>query len=320
MDILQTKEADSKLIRVLSLNTWLLKTPIGLNLVNHVEERLKILPAKIHELNPDIISFQEVWNYRHRQFLVHELKKYGYEYHAYRADVNGRLNPLEIVRSGFGNGLLIFSKFEMAPEIEQLRFSTFTRADERAVMKGAIKSRIKIPSLGWVDFFNAHLGAVSFDKHSQEYNKSHQMARLQQARELTEFIGTQASQIQIAALDLDVHYHQFQNGRYIEKLTPEYELLTQQIPLLDTYREKHGFAETPHWTFSSSNPYVSGGHFSHVPNEVIDYIFVNKNPKLKPIESKLVFTEPLQVGEGKRMPQMLSDHYGVFTTFEMKGA
>ncbi len=310
--------ANKRTFKVLSFNTWLLKTPFGFSIAEHVDARAQLIPSAIATLNPDIISLQEVWSTEHRDQLIRDFQKLGYPYAAFRADTNTLLNPLEIVRAKFGNGLLIISKYEIHSEVLQLRFQTHTRADERAVIKGAILARILVPGLGWMDFFNSHLGAVTFDKHSHEYYPKHIRNRFAQAQELSHFLLThKKNDFCIGALDLDGHYHVYEKGNYTGKLSDDYHLFTSQekgMDFIDVHRHVHGIDNTPHWTFDKKNPYVSGGYFSHAPNEVIDYIFVNRNQKIIPVHSEIVFQEP----QGREKPHMLSDHYGVLATFEIR--
>lgn len=359
--------------KVLTFNTWMLRTPIGLDIAEDIDERARLLPEKCAATGADVILFQENWDPVVRSILKRELARLGYPYEGARADVPVQTRVLgmtsitaaaaplvaahqsraRISRRGFlkggalllgtvglnaagagsmaldsfrrsmGNGLQIFSRYPLGPT-EQFCFSTFTRADEATVIKGAIKASVAVPGLGDVDCYTTHLGAVSFDAKNRRENATQCAARLAQARELAQwFQRTRVSPIAVFGGDFNMHYFQYLDGRYTDRLAEEYVIFTRELGLRDTYRELHGWQEPPAITDDIRNPYKARGHFEDSPDSVIDYVFVTPTPRLVTVASEVVFQEPITDYECRRhrmrrRPERLSDHYGVLTTFEIR--
>jgi endonuclease/exonuclease/phosphatase family metal-dependent hydrolase len=78
---------ERKTIRVLTLNTWMLRTPFGLDIAEDIDERLRILPDKVASTGADWIAFQENWDPRIRKTLVQEMRRRGYPYEASHGEV-----------------------------------------------------------------------------------------------------------------------------------------------------------------------------------------------------------------------------------------
>ncbi len=322
-------------IKVLTFNAWLLHGPFGINLSKEPSERLKIMGDTLSSAGADIIALQEVWGSRFRNRLIKDLKKNGYPHIAYKK-ITTPLNIIlgyqrwyfpffDFMRTFFGTGLMIASKFPIKNSIRNLVFKDRTKWDEIFVEKGALKIEIEIPQIGRIDVVTGHLGALTFYPNKKKYEKTHLDARHRQTIELAQWIKeTSKNSNLILAIDLNCHYHQFQSDPQIEKkFTNEYLLLTSKggLDLIDTFTHMNGFQDPPCWTFAQKNLYVQAGYFKRVPEVVADYIFLSSNSNLACKEAKIVFDEPIprfrKTKNNKATLLMLSDHYGVMTTFEL---
>lgn len=231
-----------KQIKVLSFNAWLVIPPcmaftsICLKLSADVETRIALMPDMISGTGADVIGFQEVWNFRQRQYLIEELRKRGYTYAVFSNDIadnnllnshtyktlgdivtdafDRSLNPIEAVRGNMGNGLLVVSKYKLG-KVTQLRFSEYSRGDEITIIKGAIRTGVEIPGYGWVDIVNAHLGAVGEDLNKEgrfvEYDPAQLSIRQNQSYELAQWMKRlgydNPNRKLIMISDLNSHYH-----------------------------------------------------------------------------------------------------------------
>jgi endonuclease/exonuclease/phosphatase family metal-dependent hydrolase len=369
-------------IKVLTFNAWLVVTPVGLTFSKDIDTRIELMPDKIAETGADIIGFQEVWNVDQRDYLISELKKRGYPFSAYSSETEKRnllegntyqtigdvvkdafdespLNLIEAIRRKMGNGLLIVSKYKLSVRVDQLRFSDYTRGDEFAVIKGAIRTQVEIPSYGWVDLVNAHLGAVGeqLDENGRfyDYNDSQIAERHDQSYELAQWLNKlgykDSSRRLIMTVDLNSHYNpwnpklhsydtSFSSVEYATYAKSDSTILPIWNPLgqrkcpqgsftsndachpriafnfLDTYKTINGYTKTDFSFDKKNNPYASGGYFSGIPPEFIDYIFVNSSKYFHVLDSSMVFTEKLSDTVGQ--PTFLSDHYGIITTLELE--
>ncbi|MGZ3699329.1 MAG: endonuclease/exonuclease/phosphatase family protein [Bdellovibrionota bacterium] len=280
-----------KELRVLTLNTWMLKLPMGLGVAKDIPERLARMPDEIAATHADLIGLQEVWDPKIRAELVAALALRGYPHHAYLEN-----NPFSLLRGLIGNGLLVVSKFPIRPSTHQLVFADYTRTDEYFAMKGAILVQVEIPGVGLVDFYNAHLGAVSFNEKRRLYDADHVRARYRQFEELVAWIGrTKGKGIVFLAADLNTHFQDWTGEGFGEALSPEYQMLLAA--------GFHNPMERREWTYDMRNPYASEGVFKNLPSEVEDYVFVSGMAKIS-AESQVVFRE-----------KPISDHYGVLTRF-----
>lgn len=314
-DFLHYIEA-KKTFSVLSFNTWLLKTPFGVSLAKDIEARLELIPEEVAKLNTDVAALQEVWNPAHRQALKTAFAKQGYVFCAENFEASDSFHPLSAVRAKFGNGLMIFSKFPLRENTRRIVFSERTRPDETFVNKGAIHTQVFIPHIGkWVNLFNSHLGAISFDQKSQSYDQNHLNLHCAQTKQLLNFVAQEDQAPSILAMDFGVHYFEYEGG-HLDRFTEAYGLLksfSEKNDFQDTTAHLNSSYENPAYTFRKANPYVAAGHFGHCPDEVLDYVFASKNSDFSAIESKVVFQD-LVSSRAQSLP--LSDHYGVLTTFE----
>jgi len=199
-----------------------------------------------------------------------------------------------------------------------MRFSSFTRLDEVLAAKGCIKTRVKHPIAGWIDIYNSHLGAVSYDQKNKIYNSVQSHIRLQQNNELIDWLRkTRSSEKLIITVDLNLHYKKYNDGTYHDELSEGYKFLTEADPhglgLVDTYLAKNGMTEPAHWTINSNNPYVAKGFFGKNPDAVTDYIFISSSKSFRPYTSYLVFNDSTE-----KENSFISDHYGIISEISLQ--
>lgn len=324
----QTIQAnDSQQIKVLAFNAWALRTPIGLELSKDLDVRLPLIPQKICELGVDIVGFQEVWDQSDMQFLVEKLKSCGLNYSAYDEsafhDGPRTSNPLaQILGRTMGNGLLLVSRYPLSnvvlnEPIQKMSFTDATRLDEIVTNKGAIKTRVQLPKLGWIDLFNSHLGAITFDHDTKSYDSGNLDDHYLQAQELAQWYPQVRSRLEnIFITDLNLSYFEYhsENG-YTNNFSSPYKLMLS-LGLRDAFADiRPRRNDILDFTFDSKNPYVSSGYFGH--DEAIDFIFINQQSRLKPIQAEIVFNTPYDEIKTNEIPGYLSDHYGVLVTFEI---
>jgi endonuclease/exonuclease/phosphatase family metal-dependent hydrolase len=306
-------------LRILTLNTWMLRMPFGFDIAEDIDERLQLLPDKVAGTGADLIAFQENWDPGIRRTLIGEMCRRGYPFEISAAGYD----PLA---RGLGSGLQIFSRYRLETSA-QLRFRDFTRFDESLVSKGALKAIVSVPGVGPIDFITAHLGAVTHDRRRGEDRPNHRAARLRQMDELTAWIeSSRSSPVVLLAGDFNADYREFRAGRYTETPSREYQCLVGTPPhglgLRDCYAEVHGRSGEAAVTDDNRNPYKRRGYFQNAPDAVIDYVFVSPQGTARPVAAQVVFQEAITDDEVaryrlRRRPERLSDHYGVLVTLAL---
>jgi endonuclease/exonuclease/phosphatase family metal-dependent hydrolase len=320
-------------LKVLTFNTWLLDIPIGpfgirSDVAHDLEERRNILPRFLAETDADIIVLEEVWSQKSKQQIAADMRRLGYPYCAY----THLSSWFPLIELEMGDGLLVLSKFPISKNVQSFSFSQATQRIERFSHKGALKLLIKHPSLGWIDFYASHAGAVDFE--NGDYQPEQVTIHSQQISELTQWIQkTRSHAISILGADLNMHYQKWMNHQFVPQFSDDYLILTRaacgnETRLQNSYLQTHHQTarEIPDYTFTQSNPYVDHGFYDSLPNEVEDYIFICENPWVKPLASREVFQEPITAERLHQMgfkldsiPLRLSDHYGVLSTFQIPG-
>lgn len=289
-----TPKEGSGRFSLLTFNAWCLRTPFGLDFAADIDERVRMIPERLAAHGADVVAMQEIWNAGVRSRLIADLRRHGYDHFAHRARTRPGLDPLEFVRGGMGNGLLVATRLRLDPTVEQLRFSRFTRLEEVFVMKGAIRVKIRLPDTGWTDLVVSHLGAVSYDQRRARFHVAESSTRLRQARELSAWLGPGSLSRTLLAVDLNA-----------SRTSPEYRLLVGpgEGRLVDCHARAGGAKGC---TFGPDNPYMAAGRFGHLPAEAVDFIFASPDLGARAVRSRIVFTGTPH----------LSDHFGVMTWFE----
>jgi endonuclease/exonuclease/phosphatase family metal-dependent hydrolase len=301
--------SEAREIRVLSFNAWFLRIAGVVKISKDNEQRLASMPDELAASGADIIALQEVWNSFERNALKKAMYERGYHYVAEKNDLSCLW---------FGNGLLVFSRYEMSPIVDYTVFSDYTLCEEYFTMKGAIRAQINVPDLGWIDFYTTHLGAISFDESTSNFNQKQQQVLLGQAQEFIDFFHkTRSHPIQIVAGDMNEHPFKWDPAttQYNQENSGVYQLLIKEGALEDTFWSKRHPHEAAYTFDKDRNPYVSGGAFSGSPSMYIDYIFIGgESSSISTVDSQIVFEKPILTAEDGR-EIFLSDHAGVLTTF-----
>jgi endonuclease/exonuclease/phosphatase family metal-dependent hydrolase len=84
-------------IKILNLNTWLLRVPLAGDLARDIEARANMIPDKAAATGADVICLTEVWDAELRRQIIRDLGKRGYTYTAYRkgSPAEGELTRIE---------------------------------------------------------------------------------------------------------------------------------------------------------------------------------------------------------------------------------
>jgi endonuclease/exonuclease/phosphatase family metal-dependent hydrolase len=314
--------AEAKSLKILTYNVWMVQLPFELG-SKDINARTAAIPHYAAQTGADIIALQEVWPDHRKISLARIFKKLGYPYSYFEGQNSTTF------RGMIGNGLFIVSKYPMFvakdPKQRLLTFSSYTRTDEYPTYKGALRVKIQVPELGMIDFYNAHLGAVTFDTDKKTFDSEETRSREIQAWELYQFIqSTKSSEEVIVAADLNTHYKLFSNSKYTENYATDYTHLTclgassaQCLNLRDTYREKNAEAERAATFDTANNIYAGpGGYFENEPPGMIDYIFVSRSKRFSVASSTLALNESVVI-PARKDAKPLSDHYGVLTTLDL---
>lgn len=313
-----------KTLIILSYNVWMLDAPFQLGALD-VKARAAAMPQALSATGADVIAMQEVWSPKHKILFTEEFKKLGYNYSFYE---NG---PSRFwLRGFFGNGLLIVSKVPLIkPESKSERvmsFSHYTRLDEYFAGKGALRVDLQIDTANTISFYNTHLGAVSFNPLTRDYNSRHESARQQQAKELFSFIKSTHQQNPIILVgDFNAHYKIFSEDQLSHSYRPDHLSLTTHpysqdaLALVDSFHSHNGELTGQYSHGAEKNPYVNHApvYRFRVPQRTLDYIYVSKNEKLEIAHSEILMTENVLIpGRSQELP--LSDHFAILTRINLR--
>ena len=273
-------------------------------------------PRFTRESTQDIVTFQEVWHFELREYLIWEMKNRGYLYSADNTGVGVQTVPP--ARGILGNGLLIVSRYPLIGGTDRFDFSTFTRPEEYFARKGAIHTVVRLPDFEDVDVYAAHLGAAQFDDGQRDFNSQEENGIYVQSKELGSFIeSTHHSSAVVLGVDMNSHVFKYSNveQRYTQEPSRPWEFLVNGLGLLDTMNSLLGPEAGTQPTYTKLNPYVANGIFKNQPSECGDYVFFSqekRSPRLVLKKSQIVFDQP--VGPDK---VYLSDHFGVLSSFRV---
>lgn len=307
-------------IKVMTFNAWLM--PSYLKVSQDSVLRRSQMPASFEASGADIIALQEVWTRDDQDFLISEMSKRGYPYSARVS--SGEYWYMRFAKGFLGNGLLILSRYEIRNPERIFLFSRHTRSEEYFAAKGVMRVEIKLPEVDWVDFYNAHLGAIYFDHSRHDWIQDHVESNFQQGREMLQFIqDTKTSPVQMVAGDFNLHPDAWDpevRDFSRTKSSHLYALLTEMgsagFPVFyDTF---HAFYPrgSGHFTYDQRrNSYVGVWPHQDEPSIFCDYVFINRDQKVLEMQgSKLAFDEPYRHEGGGSY--FLSDHFGVLSTFD----
>jgi len=187
-------------LRVLTMNVWGLKF-----LSDHRAERMPAIGARLAQLKPDLIGFQEAFVKADREVLLTALSMAGLVHHRY-------------FPSGFvGSGLLVVSRYP----IEEAFFRRYTAGGKAYRVdhgdwwagKGVCLIRIRLPgSVGYIDFFNTHA-------HASYGEAMYDPVRQSNMEDLAAFIARAATGTSPALVvgDFNVKRHEQQYRTLVER-------------------------------------------------------------------------------------------------------
>lgn len=316
-------------LKVLTYNTWLLPEFLeATSTVKDTDLRVSNMPEHLAKSGADIIALQEVWTPCAASSLIGEMHDRGYSFHA-QLQKQSWSDFLKGRGCFIGNGLLVLSKYPISEKIDQLTFPNYTRIDEYLTLKGAIHLEVLIPDLGWVDFYNTHLGAISFDQTLNDFTPSELAAHQLQMNYLAQFIrDTRKHPIQLIAGDLNQDSHPWDSklsAHQLDKDTENYSRFLGSLDLIDTFRELNGHRNEQYTYDKAKNHYVRDGKFNQAPSETEDYIFITKTQnQLRLTHSALALNYPISRATGSAVELhsspansfFLSDHFAVEAGFE----
>lgn len=312
-----------KTLVILSYNVWMLDAPFRLGALD-VKARGEALPQALSTTGADIIALQEVWSKKYKIDFAQKFKKLGYEYSFFE---NAPSNIW--LRGIFGNGLLIVSKVPLqVPQVQSERviaFRDYTRSDEYFAGKGALRVDVQAGPQTTISFYNTHLGAVSFNPLTRQYNSRHEKARQNQARELFNFVkSTHHQNPIILAGDFNTHYKIFSDDQLSHSYAPDHLSLTTSpysesaMGLVDSYHALNGEFTEKYSHDTEMNLY--GDHKPvyrfRAPRRTLDYIYVSKNKNIEVSHSEIALTENVQI-PGRKQKLPLSDHFAILTRINL---
>lgn len=298
-----TNASDQQTLKILTLNTWLLRI-FGVPIGKDIPTRARLIPRAVANTGADLITFQEAWSNRYKRRFRRELKKLGYPYSYF---VPRRL--------GMGDGLEIISKYPIRTIEAAPLFLDITRIEEVPVGKRALYAEIEIRPDLKIDFFSFHAGALTYLDRQGTYDrreKARQRGQYQQFKRW--FQETRRNPISIVAGDFNASSLTLSGGKFLPNYADDYlELLDQACGKDENFtntfsaanKTDEHTAEEP--TYDKKNPYVAGGLFSNAPSETEDYIFSCGIAPDDILHSQVLFKEA----------PLLSDHYGVLSEIRL---
>ncbi|MGZ6469385.1 MAG: endonuclease/exonuclease/phosphatase family protein, partial [Bdellovibrionota bacterium] len=112
--------------RILTFNTWLVRTPFGIDVAKKINERFSLLPDSLASLDADVICLQEVWSPALRRSLREKMAALGYPHCAGGEKIgSASFFILRFIHNFFGNGLLIFSRYPISTVVQPSIFRKF---------------------------------------------------------------------------------------------------------------------------------------------------------------------------------------------------
>jgi endonuclease/exonuclease/phosphatase family metal-dependent hydrolase len=295
-------------LSVLQFNAWLLAFP-WFAYSSDYRERLALLPDALVAVDVDVISLQEVWRNRDKDYLERELRKRGYHHFVFTRH-----------RFGLGDGMFLASRHPFKRIERERPFRTFTQLMEAIAAKRAIAATLEVPGVGDVDFYQTHLGSVLFDEKKLSHDRVSRKRLLVQLLEVARFIGRhRQAKFAILTGDLNFHYQVHEGARgFGDRYADEYTRFVETLRSVNLCFENSFLAangmDVSHLavpTYSQQNPYARQGVGGKNPEETLDYVLFTPDEGWRALESNIVFRERIS----ERVPA-LSDHYGIRTVFE----
>ncbi len=287
-------------LKIVQYNVWQLKH-YGIDFSKDRLKRLNALPDALADTQADIIALEEVWTNTDKKFISEEMKKRGYPFRAYT-----------LRRWNQGDGLLLLSRHPIIHWEASDPFRPATVFLDRLCSKRVIHALIDLPRVGPIDMFIAHTGPVFYNTKKDIFPIKQQKRLKMQLLDIASFIREKKRTERVfLAGDLNQSYLSYdRGGRYLPQYSENYQALIKGDARLGEL--KNSFMEANHLTvqdppiatYSLENRYAFGTPPS---GETLDYILFQPTEQVRAVDSKLIFNRTL-----------LSDHYGVESTFEIQ--
>lgn len=277
------------MLSILTFNVGLLIINIlGIKLepVPYIEERLKYIAIALNRLSPDIISLQEIYREKDKQYLISSLKD-NYPYYSYYTH-----SPI----IGLNNSFMLFSK-EPIIETKFYRFNDNYSIDEKYFdNKGILVSSIKSKEFGMLDIYNTHTTAGGLFSHPE--SKRVDLIRALQIKQLLNLIKVSSYHYSIITGDINA-------GMGVSE--DNYNLIIKN-DFIDTFNYKNPNDIANTW--DPKNILNSNGPHKTSPAQRIDHIFIHKTSKFHTVSAEIIFKNPIVPIVNNKM-LTISDHYGL---------
>jgi endonuclease/exonuclease/phosphatase family metal-dependent hydrolase len=278
-------------IKIIEYNIWMFPDLVS-NLINvspNKTERAKEIIKIVSEY--DIVIFTELFCDTIRNFIINELRKYGFYYNT-QCLGNGETCRKAMKMNG---GIVIISKY-LILESDTLLFHNISSGDDSFANKGAVYSKIIINNV-IIDLFGCHLQAW----------RDNVDIRQQQLLELNKFIKSKASKNDYCIIAGDFNVDKSSN-------IDEYRSMLNILNSTD-------LIDSPAFTINAKNNLLARGNTlsNDGSSEIVDYILnYNKSKKINLIESGVLHakaSESFDYNDSKCYD--ISDHYPVFVKLKL---
>jgi endonuclease/exonuclease/phosphatase family metal-dependent hydrolase len=296
-------------VSALTYNTYLLN---GTGTGTHTKERIELMPDQLAKTGADFIFLQEVWEIKHRNYLIEQMQSRGYPHAAFYENPEGRTGW-----DTLGNGMLILSAHEFSSEVSFEPWSNWTRLLERKSSKGVMGVNAKLPSGQIVSLFTAHTSTKLFK--NGEYKATHIQKRLVQIEQVAAFMEKAKVKSnnapQILGIDLNTHIYRWNKEQKVfgPELAPSYQHLLSKTNLQDSDLDPDSAKKITY--DPAKNHWGASGFFADDPALKLDYLFVSTDI-VNPESSVIKLTEEFDfVKDNEIFRAPLSDHYGILSKF-----
>lgn len=255
----------------------------------YIEERARIIPSQLLSQDADVIALQEIYDKKHIDFFIKELKE-SYPFYFFKHNSQFKLN----------NGLMIFSKYPFVSTKGESQYDKGPIDEWFMADRGLLSAVIKLNDNINLDIVNLHAtsGGTLHKQDDDSINFSRQM-QMEQALKLA--IASKTN-YQIILGDVNA-------GPEISQMNYKYLLENDFTDAYAKYASQKGISAKPTW--DGANPLNSMRGYTAKDAQRIDHIYLSKRlSMISKLESVArVFDENMVTVNGKGYP--LSDHYGV---------
>jgi len=254
-----------------------------------IEQRARVIPKQLLNHAADVIALQEIYEKKHIDFFIEELKE-SYPFYFFKHNSQIKLN----------NGLMIFSKYPFVSTKGESQSDKGPIDEWFIADRGLLSAVIKLNEEINLDVVNLHAtsGGTLNSQDSENVNASRQK-QLEQALKLALASNTE---YQVILGDVNA-------GPDISKINYNYLLENNFSDAYADFSLQKGIIAKPTW--DGANPLNSMRGYTAKDAQRIDHIYLSK--KLRDSSSldivERVFDENVINVDGKNFP--LSDHYGV---------